>query len=160
MKVLRQNDPRWANDKLGVSRLTVDRWGCALTSLVNLANALGVNKKGLTPGDIAHDVACFTDSNYKGGPGLILWDKVCKLIGDIQYVGSQVGEHPETIAAAIKDPTRGVILNVNGGAHFVLGWSNPWFGKDFRIADPLDGKVVGAKARWHNIVGARYFKMI
>jgi len=154
MKILSQRDPRWAADKIGQSAWTVGQKGCALTSLINGANAIGANPKGLTPKGLAHNVALFLPT------GDILWDKACAFIGPLRFAGREEGQNDARIVASLKDPDGFVILQVNYGAHFALAWSksiHPLHRGDFVIADPWGGTKQYARGAYHNISGARYF---
>ena len=154
MKLLSQLDPRWCNVKLGSTPYPIGRWGCYETSILNGANALNANPKGLLPSDLAANVANFNSN------GDLFAEKICKQIGTIKFNGKELTYNPVNIAAALKDPRRFVILNVNGGAHFVLCWGKVPLFDDWFVADPLGGKIVRAKAKYHNVVGARYFSLI
>lgn len=153
MAILSQLDKRWSAEKIGSSSLTIGGDGCALVSLLNLANALGVNKKNMMPNDLAHNAGCFTSD------GLIDFSRACGMIGGLSYVRDERIENDAGIIAALKDPNMAVILNVNHGAHFVLAWRKTYFGPlDFLVADPWGGRFVYAKKFYHTITGARYFK--
>lgn len=161
LTVLSQNDPRWAGIKIGASNLTIGRWGCAYTSLVNIWMAL--TGKTISPKQfiaIAKNPKNFTDKYHKGGAGLILWDKVCAALGGIAFKGAGSANLSQ-IYAAIKTPARAVIVQVNKGAHFTAGWRVPKDGKkDVIVADPWNGKVVSAVGVYHSITSTRYFERI
>ena len=66
-----------------------------------------------------------------------------------------LGNNIDFIQNALKDPSRGVILNVNGGAHWVVAVRKAVFGDSFWALDPWDGKMRIAK----NVVGYASFKL-
>ncbi len=155
-KWLSQRDPSWAATKMGTTALTLGQVGCYVTALINLANALKANPKGLTPADIAHNIANFDEN------AMLHVEHACTQIGGIAFEDRENYEDDTAIIQALKDPKRAVILQVNHGAHFSLcvGRSMLGLGTDFNIADSWDAKVKGAKAHYHNISGARFFKKI
>lgn len=154
MKILSQLDPRWCNVRIGQSPVFIGHYGCYLTSILNGANALNANPKGLLPPDLAANVASFQ------ADGQLYADKVCRQVGTIKFNGKEEGENKANILAALKDPRRFVILNVNHGAHFVLCYGKVPLMDDWFVADPLGGKIVRAKAKYHNVEGARHFSLI
>ncbi len=154
-EILDQQDPRWALIKLGSSQRTVGHDGCAFVSAINAANWFYGGIK-FTPDMLATNAALFTDANYPRGAGLVLWERLCAALGNLRYLGAEFRENDAAIGAAIASPNKAAILNVNGGAHFVLAWHRPLWGNDFVVADPWTGSKCWAKGRWHNIVGARY----
>lgn len=161
-KYLSQRDPRWAATKIGSAPFTVGQKGCALTSLVELWQAM--TGKKITAKrfiEIASDPKNFTDKNYAGGPGLILWDKVCVALGGIAFESREDGNKRSNQLKALKDPERGCLLWVNNGAHFVTLWrekkNDP---KELIVCDPWYGDLEEVFKVYHNITGARYFKKV
>ena len=148
--ILDQQDVRWANMRLGGSNLTIGHDGCLFLSMMNLSNWFYGGMKW-TPDMICSDAACFTPD------GLAVEVALCAKLANLTYTGAQEGENDPAIAAAIRGLNTGVVLNVNNGSHFVLGWSIPLFGNDFNVADSWYGKVNQAKGTWHNITSARFF---
>lgn len=165
MKPLNQNDLRWAGIRLGSSNLRVGAKGCAFIGLLNAWRFL--TRTELTPQQVvamASNAANFTDQNYKYGAGLILWERVCAQLSKIGgrefvYTGPERGYMRANLLTALKDPNRAAILEVNSGAHFSLLWSKPLLGNDLNIADSWDGRIKKAAATYHNISGARYFRL-
>lgn len=154
MKLLSQRDPQWAGDKLGASTLTIGRWGCTTTSISMLSDYFGCYR---SPQEIAHDAHNYT------ADGLVLWKNI-KFTG-MRFVKRVYGNTdslmPEIIEA-LKDPDRGVVLQVNDGAHWVAAYSTKMFSSDLAVADPweLPCKVLPVLKRYKNIVGAAYYERI
>ena len=65
------------------------------------------------------------------------------------------GRNDAEIMKSLKDPKRGVILQVDNGAHFVLALKKNLFGS-YQVADPWFGDTCDAVKRWKNITGSRH----
>lgn len=161
---LSQRDPRWSATKIANATFTAGQKGCAFTSLIMLWQALtGKTITAKAYKDLISNPKLFTDKNHKGGPGLILWTKVCDMLGGIEYDEdmAEFTNKRSSQLAALKDPNRACILNVSDGAHFVLLWrqkkNDP---KELVVADPWYGDLEEVFKVYHNIVGARYFKKV
>lgn len=165
---LSQRDPRWAGVYIANAPFTAGQKGCAFTSLIQLFQSLtGKTVTAKQYIELITDKSLFTDKNYKGGPGLILWVKVCaklnKMFGtkfDYEADRAEFKNVRASQLAALKDPKRGCILNVSNGAHFATLWrqkkGDP---KELIIADPWYGDLEETFKVYHNISGARYFKV-
>lgn len=144
-----QRDPKWAADKIGSSNLTIGRWGCTLTSIAMLSSYFGCPQ---TPLEIAHNAANFNKE------GLVVWKNLnfpC-----FQFVFRGYNESVSRIKDAMEDPDKAVLLQVNYGQHWVVGIRPKFFGRSYIVADPWDGKKVDVLAKYHNIMGAAYFKRV
>jgi len=139
---LSQRDPRWSNLRLGSSGLTVGRFGCLETSLCMLASYFG---KIITP-----DMVARRTESFDGG-GEYLWNYPFPFTLEkrLDY------RDDKEIMKSLKDPKRGVVLQVDNGEHFVLALSKNWFGS-YNCADPWTGKKCDAVKAWHNITGSRH----
>ena len=147
MKILSQRDPAWAADKLGASTLTIGRFGCTTTCISMLSDYFGCYK---SPLEIAHNASNYTPD------GLVVWSRL--MFARMQFVRRDRTFDAAAIADSIKDPNKAVMLEVNNGQHWVVAIRKTLFGNDYFVADPWTGKKVGAKAAYHNITGAAYFK--
>lgn len=165
MKYLCQRDPRWAGTTIANAPFTVGSKGCAFTALIELWQSL--YKKQITAKQyiaLVTNPKLFTDKKHPGGPGLILWERVCaelnKTFGtDIVFEGREDGDKRANQIRALKDPDRGCLLQVNNGAHFVTLWREAKApSKDLIVADPWYGDLEYVKKVYHNITGARYFR--
>jgi len=105
-----------------------------------------------SPEELASNVHNYTHD------GLVLWwnFEFDGMKFDKRVRGSTNELLPE-IRVALKDPDRGVLLQVNNGAHWVLAYSSKLFSSDIGVADPWVGKVVPCLKTYHNITGAAYF---
>lgn len=147
MQILSQRDLRWAGKKLGRSEFTVGRFGCT-TSAISMGHSFFFPKTFLTPAQIAiQDIYTIK--------GLIIWDRI-KLPG-MRFSGRMYHRDDAAILAALKDPNRFVILQVNNGAHWVLACRPTIFGKSYRVADPWDATYCDVIARYKNITGCAFF---
>jgi hypothetical protein len=146
MIYLSQRDPAWAEDKLGVSTLTVGRYGCTTTCISMLSDYFGSYK---TPKELAHNAYNYTPT------GLVLWTHLA--FDKMKFVWREYFEDTKRIDAAIKDPKQAVILQVNHGQHWVVALRKTWYGNDYLVLDPWDGSKCFAKKKYHNISGAAFF---
>lgn len=152
MEILCQRDPRWSGVQLGKSNVDVGHDGCYETSLVMLANALGANPHKFDPGTFARQAVYDANGMIDGVHAAQLLG--LKMTGRVDWVANK--EDDKAIADAIHDPARGVILHVDRARHFVLGWKVDEMGR-ILVADPWYGRVLDAKAVWHDIDGARFY---
>lgn len=152
MLLLSQRDPQWADKKMGASTLTIGRWGCTTTSISMLSSYFGCYK---SPVELASNVHNYT------ADGLVLWGnmKFDKMKFERRAFGTTESLMAE-IKEALKDPERGVVIQVNNGAHWVLGYSTKMFTNDIAVADPwqFPGKVVSCLKVYKNITGAAFYR--
>lgn len=141
-----QRDQQWAADKLGASTLTIAGWGCTTSSVAMIATYFG---EAITPPMLAHNVHNYTKD------GLILWKNLSfkKMKFDYRYYT----DDRKVIDAALKDPNKAVILQVNNGAHWVVAMRKTLLGNDYVILDPWTGKKSTAIGQYHNITGCAVF---
>lgn len=117
-----QLDPKWKNNRIGNSNVTIGGYGCALTCVAE-SSKNGDNPA--TPADLASDRSLFT------ADGSILWNKAFAKIGGIAKYERRYESHlPE-----VKE-NQSLLVNVSVrtsyGLHWVL-WNNG------KILDPLGG---------------------
>lgn len=75
MELLTQNDKKWRYEKMGKTDLSIGGFGCAITSLCNIAN---MNGKDFTPFDLN---IYLTDKNgYQNGANVV-WAVAGKVLG-------------------------------------------------------------------------------
>ena len=144
---LSQRDQQWASQKLGSSNLTVGRFGCTTTCISMLSSYFNCF---LSPGQIASRKEFYTKE------GLIDWPK-------LSFSRMVFTERPRVrddlkIMESVRSPDKGVLLNVNDGAHWVLAIRKTLFGNDYVVWDPWTGKKTTACGSYHNIVGSAHFK--
>jgi len=87
--------------------------------------------------------------------GLVLWPKF--VFPHMRFDGRYFGRNDEAIMAALKDPNRAVILNVDNGAHWVVALRKTFFGNDYVVLDPWWGDKRTACGSYKNIVGFATF---
>lgn len=143
VQLLSQRDPKWENLRLGASVYTIGKDGCLVVSLCMLSSYFG---KIITPDMVALQAQCFDLNgeylwNYKGFP--------------FTKEASYDTRNDAAILQSLKDPKRGVVIQVDSGYHFVLGMSKNWLGS-YNCADPWWGDECDAVKRWHNITGSRH----
>ncbi len=143
MQSFSQRDPAWASQHLGGSNLTIGRYGCTTVSISMLSTYFGDN---LNPSQVANKI--------KYTNGLIIWGSC--VFNHFRFDRREYGRNDANIKAALKDPNRAVILEVQNGSHWVVATGNSWLG-GYKIADPWFGDF-STTSRYKNITGAAYFK--
>lgn len=142
-----QRDKKWANKKMGISPLTLGRYGCTTTCIADLSTYFGEN---LNPAQVC-DIIKYTPT------GLILWQS-CKF-KKFAFWFREFGRKDVNIRNALADPNLTVILQVANASHWVVATGlNP--GGGYRIADPWLGDRSTTARYGQNITGAAYFKHI
>jgi len=147
MLFLSQRDPRWSQQKLGASPLTVGRYGCTTTAIAMASDRLGCYR---SPLEIASEAKNYTPT------GLVLWQNL--KFDKMHFVRREYGRNDEAIKAALKNPEMQVLLEVNDKAHWVI--ANKKVGNDYEVTDPWTGKTCKVLAVYHNITGAAYWEEI
>lgn len=147
MIYLSQRDPKWVNEKLGQSSLTVGRYGCTTTCISMLSDYFGCYKSPIV---LAHNVANYTKE------GLVIWQNLS--FPKMKFVKRTFGENMAEIVSAMKDNDRAVMLNVSDGAHWVVGLSKKLLGNDYVMLDPWTGAKGSVKAVYRNVTGAAFFE--
>ena len=145
IQLLSQRDPAWANVKLGDSPFTVGRYGCLEVSLCMFSRYCGF--------PIYPDVVAKHTESFNAN-GMYLWNYPFPFVLEKEIKGRNDAE----IMRSLKDPVRGVVLQVDNGSHFVLALSKNWFGS-YMVADPWVGDKCDAVKRWKNITGSRHLLM-
>lgn len=148
-----QRDQRWANVRIGNTKLTVGRWGCTLTNVAMLLSISGVK---MTPGQLARVPGLF--NQY----GEIIWSNIEKIPGSkLKWDGRRFGRRGRPVRnnKAISESINGspntfVLLEVAWGSHWVLGYSV--YGSDYMVIDPIDGKKKLAVKSFNNISGSSH----
>ena len=147
---LSQRDSRWAQNKLGLSSLTVGRYGCTTTAICMGLSAF--NQK-MMPNQLAA-----VPENYTKD-GLIVWQNL-KLPGNFKFKKRVQGRVDAAIQSSLKDPNEFVVLQVNNGQHWVLALSKTFFGNDYNVADPWWGDKRKACKDYKNITGSSHFSRL
>lgn len=144
-KYLSQRDPRWAGKRIGASTLTIGRFGCTITDLAQLSTRWG---RPLTPDKIAENKNWFTSG------GLIIWRnlQIAGMKFERRLYGFQLVQIVNDLKAG-----KGVLLQVNDGAHWILAERKMWFRNDFVSSDPWTGEPCAAIGDYHNITGSAHF---
>lgn len=146
MKHLSQYDPAWGAAKLGQSTLTMAKYGCTTAGLSMLSDYFGGY---VSPPELAHNVHNYTKD------GLIIWESL--KFPTMKFDARERKLNKERIALYLKDPNKAVILNVNGGAHWVVGLRKTLIGDSYVVLDPWGGVKVDVVKKYRNVVGAAYF---
>lgn len=146
MKHLSQYDPAWGAVKLGQSTLTMAKFGCTTTCMSMLTDYF---EGYVSPPEIAHNAANYTPD------GLVVWEKL--KFPTMKFDSRERKLDKAKVALYLKDPNKAVILNVNNGAHWVVGLKKTLFGDSYVVLDPWGGVKVDANKKYRNVVGAAYF---
>lgn len=149
MQLLSQRDPKWSQNHLGASQLTVGRYGCTTTCLSMIADYFGTF---MSPGQIANHKSWYTPE------GLILWNKLA--IPKMAFESREYVRNDVHIQEALKDPNRAVLLEVDNGQHWVVALRKTLLGNDYVVADPWFGDKRTACGAYKNVTGAAFFKRV
>ena len=151
---LSQKDPRWANVRLGASRMTVGGWGCTTTCESILSYYA---HQFIDPGEFARQKENYTGVDYARGPGLVLWTEFSKDLDNVKYQRRFYGHDAELVAEALKRKDRFPILQVATGiAKYPEHWVVPiraLKGGDYLIMDPIDGKERKLLSKYVGVTG-------
>lgn len=146
MNILSQKDPRWASVKLGQSTETIYKSGCTTTGISMLSDWYGCYKD---PGYLAQHLS-YTKS------GLILWQSLEKVLGCCKFKWRFYTFDKKLIDTAIRSKNDTVLLNVDGGHHWVVAlypipltnkyWvANPWTSKKEMYSGVVGGALLTRK---------------
>lgn len=141
-----QTDVRWKDVTLGKSRFTIGKVGCVTTCISMLSDYFQCFQ---TPDQIAQKYVQYNMD------GMILWSTLT--LAHMAFEARVRSRDDQAIIAALKDPNRAVILNVNNNAHWVVAIGKVPFFNDFFVVDSWDGKVKRACATYKNITGFTTF---
>jgi hypothetical protein len=89
------------------------------------------------------------------GEGLVVWPMLS--VPKIKFEWRQHGRDDKKILASLKDPSKGVILQVGNGAHWCLAVRKCYLSSDYVIIDPWTGKYGTACGDYGNITGSSHF---
>lgn len=144
MLLLSQRDPKWADTRLGKSKLTIGKFGCTITCIAMLSDYFGHD---VTPDQIATKLARFTPE------GLLIWQSLN--LPTMKFEKRLYGQHPDAIAESLRDPNKAVILEVQG-KHWVVALGKDVLGR-MRIADPWFGDRSTMNRYKGQITGSAHF---
>lgn len=129
-----QRDRRWANDKMGLSGLTIHNFGCTITSLASLLTSLGYDE---TPKTVNRKLSAH--GGYYKKTALLVWSAVPKIWSKLRFVKRAYNYNNIEVAWYVYGKRIPVLVEVNGakiGAarHWVLFVGNrqmidPWYGR-------------------------------
>ncbi len=144
-----QTDKRWKSTTFSASKLTIERWGCAICSIANLLNFY---KKTDTPDVLAKKLEFTPD-------GAVKWASVSKNYPDIQFKlytdCSAVSAPLDKIDAFLAQDIPVIVATRMGigrkQEHWVILWKK-WAG-EYLCSDPLNGEIFfkdkyGDPKRW------------
>lgn len=162
----RQGDPRWANQELGVSDVTIGGYGCAI-SCVAMVDSKFDPANPWNPGQVDE---WFTKHDGYVDGNLVAWDRIHRLLPNTLWQGwDQTPSTPAPIQK-IKDHLNAgglVILEVRFGGnpnlmHFVVGVG--YNGDDIIYNDPYVGDTAsfangrfGSGLAYADILNTHYF---
>lgn len=130
MQILCQRDARWAFKPIGESTETVGKKGCVITDISMSSSYFGYFRD---PGFLAKYLK-FTAS------GLVLWQSIADILNcKFVWRGYPSNFKQTEVDEALKNPAKTCLLNVDGGAHWVLGIYRVPLTKKYWVADPWTG---------------------
>ena len=106
----------------------------------------------VSPGQAARHLTWYTPD------GLIIWQAL--QFDKMKFVRRETGRDDVYILAALKDPNRAVMLQVNNGQHWVVAIKKNLLNNSYQVADPWMGDKCDVISRYHNITGAAYFARV
>jgi len=143
-----QTDAKWSHQILGHGPATIGQAGCLMTSVTSMAAGLGIHINGASPNPSTMNNWLKAHGGFVSGD-LFVWGAVAPL--GLHYLG-HVTSHTQ-IVNALKAGNH-VVLNVNGGHHWVLATGTTASG--YTVMDPgfarssyTSGEVVGAGVFHH-----------
>lgn len=147
MQYLSQRNPNWASVKMAPSQLTLGRYGCTSTCISMLSDYFGCFK---SPSEmIWSKVIKYTID------GLILWNSL--FMPCFKFEKRLYGFHKAEIDKSLADPNKAVILEVANRSHWVVALRKNFWGNDYWICDPWDGKKKLCLKTYRNITGSAHF---
>lgn len=145
---LSQRDPKWANDKLGNSGLSIYNYGCATVDVSILTGVFGIWQ---TPAELAAVAANYDSQGY------LQWEELNKMLKSIQFTREIQGRNDAAIVQALKGPNTACILQVDYGKHWVVCLHKMLTKNDYACLDPWTGKECDVLANYHNITKSAHF---
>jgi hypothetical protein len=154
-----QRDPRWANVKIGTTNLRLGDWGCLISDVCTLLSWAGIT---ITPAQLARYPGLFNKN------GELIWAnlpaatkgkiKLTRRLGGKTAAGRIVWVRDDKAikTSILNSPNTVVIVQVNNGKHWVAGLGVTPDGKDYWIADPIDGKRKQLSKAYPNITGSAH----
>ena len=149
---LSQQDPRWAKEHLGKSKITVGRYGCTTTCISMLSDYF---ECFASPKELAVSQVIGTELLGYTNDGLIIWQTLN--LKHMAFAARLRSRNDFEIEKSLKDPRKAVILQVNDGAHWVVAIGKvPLLRNVYWVIDPWDGKKKTTRA-FRNITGSAHF---
>lgn len=148
VKYLSQRDPAWAAQRLGISNLTLGRYGCTSVCLSMLSDYFD---NYMSPPEIA------SHKNWYTKGGLIVWDKLD--FPKMKFVERVRIRADNKIKESLLKINTAVMLEVNNGQHWVVALRKAMFGNDYLVLDPWSGQKCWAIKKYHNITGSAHFQV-
>ena len=141
MEILSQRNKKWKDLKLGNSKLTVGEYGCVITCISMFSSWYGEIKY---PDYLAKKLK-YTPS------GLLYWSSMDSKT-PMKFVRRYYSRNDKKIKEILYSKNNACILQVNNGKHWValIGYSKLY---GYKIADPIDARVVWLKHRYTDITG-------
>jgi len=141
MKALSQRDPRWSDEKLGTSAVTIGGYGCLITDVAMMANEAG---DPVTPGEL--NARLIKAGGYASGNLLIFADvskatdalTMTKLIS-CEEIPAPMDEIDARLAAGEMAAVEVWFERARINKHWVLLYGKA--GNSYLIADPWDGQL-------------------
>ena len=146
IKPLSQRDPKWSLNKLGISDLTVGRYGCTTTCISMLSEYFKCYQR---PDQLATKTLNYTKD------GLILWKSIDNL-AHMKFEKRLYGRNDAEIMESLKDPNKAVIFEVER-RHWVTAIRKNRFSNSYKVIDPWFGDYCRVDGRYKGITGSAHF---
>lgn len=144
MTYFSQRDPRWADDKLGASKIDMHHYGCTTTCIAMLTTYFGC--------PTFPDAIARLKRNYTKD-GLIIWGNLS--FSCMKWDWREYGYSALKVQQALNHPDRAVILEINNHKHWVVAARRSFFGDSYVCVDPWTGKKITVDAK--DITGSSFF---
>ena len=128
---LSQRDPKWSSVKMGESQETLGKSGCTTTCISMFSDYF---KQFKNPMILARSLE-YTKEGY------LLWNSIGRVFRGFEFKWRFYTFDKAIIAEALKNPSKTVLLNVDGGKHWVAAVRSIPLTSKYWVHDPWDGKA-------------------
>jgi hypothetical protein len=138
-----QNNPKWKDDFMGDSNLTLGKYGCLTSAICTLASYFG---ETLTPKDLASHKELYTKD------GLIIWNQLNHILKKLDFLLRIRSFSEKAIDdALVYDPNKCVLLNCDFGYHWVGALKKTYLG--YTASDPYPYPAVNRNYKNNAVEG-------
>jgi len=119
-----QNNSMWKNVKIGKSNSTLGSYGCTIDCIADGGSWFG---EDIRPDVLARKLDFMVDK--------VIWSSIGNVYKKMKFLWRFYDANTKLIDEALNDPRKVVMLNIQGGKHWVFGrFKIPFFG--YMTQDP------------------------